>query len=105
MGRDQNYLLKSGDFSISIHSPRMGRDSCSGAGDARAAHFNPLSPHGERLVPVIFAVSAAGFQSTLPAWGETLWLIEQLPDEWEKISIHSPRMGRDRVRRKRREKR
>ena len=36
------------------------------------------------------------FQSTLPAWGETM-----VPQVWyvvQGISIHSPRMGRDAVR-------
>ena len=35
------------------------------------------------------------FQSTLPAWGETLFpaqVVRQIP-----ISIHSPRMGRDKM--------
>ncbi len=37
---------------ISIHSPRMGRD-CERPGQWRGHrwHFNPLSPHGERLAP------------------------------------------------------
>ena len=56
-------------------------------------YFNPLSPHGERRhsaspSPPIFAV-----QSTLPAWGETSFGIP-LPAHL-RISIHSPRMGRD----------
>ena len=56
---------------ISIHSPRMGRD-----GPVRSAR-----PWAVR------------FQSTLPAWGETMLLPTRPIDS--KISIHSPRMGRD----------
>ena len=56
---------------ISIHSPRMGRDLL----DNRALK-------DERL-----------FQSTLPAWGETM--LTRPREEGEEISIHSPRMGRD----------
>ena len=35
--------------------------------------FNPLSPHGERLAVVIVFREPFQFQSTLPAWGETLF--------------------------------
>ena len=56
---------------ISIHSPRMGRDTITAA-------LRPLpSP----------------FQSTLPAWGETHDF--QSCGSNSLISIHSPRMGRD----------
>ena len=61
-----------------------------------AANFNPLSPHGERLEMDTKAGSLTVFQSTLPAWGETCGRL--LPDTPGNISIHSPRMGRDRYR-------
>ena len=35
-------------YAISIHSPRMGRDSLSSWRPVRPTNFNPLSPHGER---------------------------------------------------------
>ena len=56
---------------ISIHSPRMGRDAEHGHTYGGAVHFNPLSPHGERLGhgPRLHPLDV--FQSTLPAWGET----------------------------------
>ena len=80
---------------ISIHSPRMGRDFAVNVYRFASKHFNPLSPHGERLshgalvelmLPIsihsprmgrdIWAMYARSvpsrFQSTLPAWGETL---------------------------------
>ena len=79
-------------------------------------HFNPLSPHGERLSPARpawpplgisihsprmgrdrlfgFLISDHGiFQSTLPAWGETRLAGDAGTNLL--ISIHSPRMGRD----------
>ena len=56
---------------ISIHSPRMGRDT-------RLAFSSELFKT---------------FQSTLPAWGETR--IFGVLDLMGQISIHSPRMGRD----------
>ena len=57
---------------ISIHSPRMGRDQPRPPCLAAIADFNPLSPHGERPVLVPVLPPHSRFQSTLPAWGETL---------------------------------
>ena len=103
--------------SISIHSPRMGRDwstsTCRGCssnfnplsphGERRPAreplpspgHFNPLSPHGERRTLLTAMMEDNLFQSTLPAWGETLRQLRAHVPLGAKISIHSPRMGRD----------
>ena len=79
---------------ISIHSPRMGRDPARLRPSVLVdSNFNPLSPHGERRDAQPLKPSAAAFQSTLPAWGETrsilCFAVGQI------ISIHSPRMGRD----------
>ena len=93
--------------SISIHSPRMGRDMRRENGRGGGCHFNPLSPHGERRFVrtyegifgkisihsprmgrdsslAQFTQSTSPFQSTLPAWGETsaksvwpVWLLFQ----------------------------
>ena len=119
MGRDISDAWEvTGDWYISIHSPRMGRDRRKGVcaalrlefqstlpawgetaylegGGESGKYFNPLSPHGERLLQKERRLPTHRFQSTLPAWGETAF--------WDKyaelplISIHSPRMGRDRA--------
>ena len=60
---------------------------------AKLIHFNPLSPHGERQHTSSPASSYALFQSTLPAWGETIKGDKNHGGNG--ISIHSPRMGRD----------
>ena len=60
---------------ISIHSPRMGRDLRILRTKRPGHHFNPLSPHGERLTEATRRAMAEGFQSTLPAWGETKHVI------------------------------
>ena len=102
---------------ISIHSPRMGRDSESFGSYSYSRDFNPLSPHGERppvklrnkpsqgisihsphtgrdQFPMATVFSPRmSFQSTLPAWGETFK--RHLRPFLPVISIHSPRMGRD----------
>ena len=58
---------------ISIHSPRMGRDTDMVRAVLTGQNFNPLSPHGERLDLIRLHTIAIN------------------------ISIHSPRMGRDRM--------
>ena len=118
-GERQRYGLRfDARITISIHSPRMGRDprrKCSAARDP--PHFNPLSPHGERPPPcswndhigfisihsprmgrdlnVSGRRTTSPFQSTLPAWGETFFPF--CPSDLRDISIHSPRMGRDQI--------
>ena len=115
MGRDPaRDRCQAGD-AISIHSPRMGRDERYIAARVLASNFNPLSPHGERLMLSRCLRRKGLFQSTLPAWGETATLgscsgrgrdFNPLSPHGERpdpacrdcparISIHSPRMGRD----------
>ncbi len=94
MGRDRARLHHAGRVRISIHSPRMGRDlmalssvvprlyfnPLSPHGERRGhagkirtdRYFNPLSPHGERPLVQLGQIAVIGFQSTLPAWGETM---------------------------------
>ena len=56
-------------------------------------HFNPRSPHGERLMTSHPSSVASGFQSTLPARGAT---ISGTPyKQTSDISIHAPRTGSD----------
>ena len=78
---------------ISIHSPRMGRDQAASRDRAYGADFNPLSPHGERHENSGGVCRLTLFQSTLPAWGETVTITALRANIY--ISIHSPRMGRD----------
>ena len=115
MGRDLMVILSLVWLMISIHSPRMGRDGSHfvltsfsayfnplsphgerhiGRGNFYAAsYFNPLSPHGERRILHFLRRRIQRFQSTLPAWGETVRLSRV--GSKDPISIHSPRMGRD----------
>ena len=46
-GADRGFV--NGD--ISIHSPRTGRDACVTKATQSRANFNPLAPHGARLIP------------------------------------------------------
>ena len=56
-------------------------------------HFNPRSPHGERLLENAKKELAKKFQSTLPARGATSGVGDPLFN-W-RISIHAPRTGSD----------
>ncbi len=59
----------------------------------KSIDFNPLSPRGERQLHIKPKAVGILFQSTLPAWGETNFLRQS--QMLKKISIHSPRVGRD----------
>ena len=101
---------------ISIHAPRTGSDRSAGLPAPVRDHFNPRSPHGERLLGHGVAASVLGdfnprsphgerpcsnqrilcnviFQSTLPARGATKQF--QQIGKHDGISIHAPRTGSD----------
>ena len=56
---------------ISIHAPRTGSDLCRAGRVVFGGHFNPRSPHGERLAHLCALLYGCAFQSTLPARGAT----------------------------------
>ena len=59
----------------------------------RAGHFNPRSPHGERLTAMRWMYFRGAFQPTLPARGATK---KPLTDRVASgISTHAPRTGSD----------
>ena len=78
---------------ISIHSPRMGRDLAVGKIAAEEIQFQSTLPAWGETCRSSPDFSSAAFQSTLPAWGETCFAPVGLHGLL--ISIHSPRMGRD----------
>ena len=103
-------------MSISIHAPRTGSDDDTAQSGARARHFNPRSPHGERRDGTALPCRQAHFNPRSPH-GERLIRVvllfkfvqnfnprsphgERL-DSWERakkvprISIHAPRTGSD----------
>ena len=80
---------------ISIHAPRMGSDEASPYIGSSVLYFNPRSPHGERPKMSRGEILIMTFQSTLPAWGATLY--QYLRRHLDSISIHAPRMGSDRT--------
>ena len=81
---------------ISIHAPRTGSDSSCTSQKNRRTHFNPRSPHGERLPIKQMEEVVTLFQSTLPARGATA--VPGKPVPFGTISIHAPRTGSDYLR-------
>ena len=71
MGRDAGRKALRAGRAISIHSPRMGRDARTRLRlRGRAGFQSTLPAWGETLLMQIIYQCGA-FQSTLPAWGET----------------------------------
>ena len=80
---------------ISIHSPRMGRDHTGNTVFLYSTrYFNPLSPHGERLIASAEAAKQLIISIHSPRMGRDFEPFANFSAE-KQISIHSPRMGRD----------
>ena len=82
-------------FHISIHAPRTGSDIAFGAITISYCHFNPRSPHGERLKRgCILPCSIIQFQSTLPARGATVPRVQSAAreDNFNPRSPHGERL-------------
>ena len=71
----------------------MGRDKGCQHAFSATVNFNPLSPHGERLVLLIFMLIGIHFNPLSPH-GERR-VRPAAGHRGGNISIHSPRMGRD----------
>ena len=92
--RRRAFMVLSPLLWISIHSPRMGRDALTPMLCSHCWKFQSTLPAwGETLMRCRWPCAAV-FQSTLPAWGETVMQTYHF-DYNMRISIHSPRMGRD----------
>ena len=83
-------------WQISIHAPRTGSDVICYTTKPVETHFNPRSPHGERLNCFRYRPCIDTFQSTLPARGATDACFACAHSI--RISIHAPRTGSDAVR-------
>ena len=79
---------------VSIHPPRVGRDSSSSTSTALLLRFQSTLPVWGGTVHLFPALPAEPvFQSTLPVWGGTTYDLAVL--SWNNVSIHPPRVGRD----------
>ena len=80
-------------FPISIHTPREGSDRKMRRDCQFNRYFNPHSPRGERRKAGKPFILRSLFQSTLPARGATVIMLNT--GVRRGISIHTPREGSD----------
>ena len=79
---------------VSIHTPRVGRDISFMVMPLATSGFNPHAPCGARPSFANMPISRFMFQSTRPVWGATGRHGKHCAPQ--KVSIHTPRVGRDR---------
>ncbi len=92
-GSDANNFFQQTLQSISTHAPRTGSDGRALTSTRFVNHFNPRSPHGERL-PVLFALLIPKIISThAPRTGSDLAADGTIATAT--ISTHAPRTGSD----------
>ena len=95
MGSDASiHQCKGSLYPISIHAPRMGSDLPEHRHTAWQYHFNPRSPHGERLDLPSGARVIPHISIHAPRMGSDAQS-KSCPFGREMISIHAPRMGSD----------
>ena len=82
---------------ISTHAPRTGSDGESAPASAPLRHFNPRSPHGERLAYATCLSLTPYFNPRSPH-GERQCAVMR-GERAEAISTHAPRTGSDHCRR------
>ena len=96
VGRTQNDTLQVYiDEVISTHSPRVGRTYCFMVAHFLPEYFNSLAPCGANRIRRGYNLKALRFQLTRPVWGEPN--MAHNPVISQKISTHSPRVGRTRA--------
>ena len=78
---------------ISTHAPRTGSDHCWAPAFRPSYHFNPRSPHGERLHDRTLSAVAIAISTHAPRTGSDTPAIIAPPAE--DISTHAPRTGSD----------
>ncbi len=86
-------MIQRSSTEISIHAPRVGRDSAAHAKTSLIPYFNPRAPRGARRGAETIISFISRFQSTRPAWGATRGGVYGTLGG--QISIHAPRVGRD----------
>ena len=79
---------------ISIHAPRVGRDSAVGQLRDRQQYFNPRAPCGARHAIGIQAARIEAISIHAPRVGRDYLTMLEL-GATPQISIHAPRVGRD----------
>jgi len=94
VGRDAPLALRRRGAGVSIHAPRVGRDKA-GCKDAYCSVFQFTRPAWGATEISVTLEPNGQFQFTRPAWGATV--MQQVPCGLEHVSIHAPRVGRDKT--------
>ena len=95
MGRDSRVLIVAIAVSISIHAPRVGRDMAGTMRSSTTSYFNPRAPCGARQEKGPNPSRENNFNPRAPCGARlTPQRGRRAP---KKISIHAPRVGRDRL--------
>ena len=81
-------------IAISIHAPRVGRDATVEESGLAAYHFNPRAPCGARRSKTALYLSSQYFNPRAPCGARRMFSAAKKPRR--AISIHAPRVGRDR---------
>ena len=93
VGRDRSCAARICEMSISIHAPRVGRDVATNAMWIVYESFQSTRPvWGATVRHSVFFIRRK-FQSTRPVWGATSGRTRC--SRCRRISIHAPRVGRD----------
>ena len=79
VGRDTASVCTANPDAVSIHAPRVGRDLLSMSPAAMKQSFNSRAPRGARLQAIDSRVRVELFQFTRPAWGATPERRRRLP--------------------------
>ena len=94
-GRDSVFGALKIQYDVSIHAPRAGRDFNTRYHRARARLFQSTRPARDATTWSILDGCSMKFQSTRPARDATRCNLR--PSAGQRVSIHAPRAGRDRV--------
>ena len=93
MGRDLDLFQPQRNTDVSIHAPRVGRDSRPSP-QRQSYRVSIHAPRVGRDRVIFFThLSWKKFQSTRPVWGATA--VARIKESLQEVSIHAPRVGRD----------
>ena len=102
-GEPRRLLVNRLSLPISTHSPRVGRTRQAAIILITPRNFNSLAPCGANPVCRLLTARSTTFQLTRPVWGEPL--VVRVKNALDRISTHSPRVGRTVARRWARQRR
>ncbi|EEQ48792.1 hypothetical protein HMPREF0908_0820 [Selenomonas flueggei ATCC 43531] len=92
-GATRKYVILRAPWKVSIHAPRVGRDSRSRSASSLPECFNPRAPCGARRRRADGCMRARRFNPRAPCGARHIEI--DRTDKVVIVSIHAPRVGRD----------